>query len=134
MGNEPRPLRHADVEQVEARGSQSGRLCLIGDGHHLADDIEGVRAQLRVRQLGLDNDSRRSRIRDVDTGEILGRGLVREPQDAALVTGELQRHAFADAPEALQLVMRDKAHVQRQRLVGTRSRPRKRWRYQRQSH
>ena len=129
MGNEPRPLRNADVEQFEARGSQSGRLCLVGDGHHFADDIERVRAHFGMRQLGLDNDPRRSRIRDVHAGEILGRGLVREPQDAAPVASELQRNAFADAPEALQLVMRDKAHVQRQRPIGTRCRPGKRWRY-----
>ena len=131
MGNELRLFRYADVKQVEARGSQSGRLCLVGDGHHLADDIERIRTQLRVRQLSLNNDARLARIGDVHAGEILGRRLVREPQDAAAVAGELQRHAFAHAPETLQLVMGNQAHVQRQRLVGARSGSRKRWRHQR---
>jgi hypothetical protein len=64
---------------------------------------------------------RRSRVRHVDAGEILGRGFVREPQDAAAVARELHRHALADAAETLQLVMRKKAHVQRERLIGARS-------------
>jgi hypothetical protein len=46
-----------------------------------------------------------ARIGDVDAGEVLGRGLVRQPQDAAAVAGELHRHAFAQAAEAGQLVL-----------------------------
>jgi hypothetical protein len=120
MGNELWLLRHADVEQVEPRGRQSCALCLIGDGHHIADDVERIRAHLGVRQLGLGHDPRRSRVRHVDAGEILGRGFVREPQHAAAVARELHRHALTDAAKALQLVMGKKAHVQGERLIGTR--------------
>jgi hypothetical protein len=74
-----------------------------------------------VWQLGLGHDPRRSRIRHVDAGEILGRGFVREPQDAAAVASELHRHPFTNAAETFQLVMRKKAHIQRERLIGARS-------------
>ena len=120
MRNQLRLFRHADVEQVETRGRQSGALCLIGHRHHIADDIERIRAHLGVRQLRLDHDPRHSRVRHVDAREILGRGFVREPQDAAAVARELHRHALADATEALQVVMGKKAHVQRERLIGPR--------------
>ena len=120
MRNELWLFRHADVEQVETRRGQSGALCLIGDRHHIADDVERIRAHLGVRQLGLDHDPRRSRVRHVHAGEILGRGFMRDPQDAAAVARELHRHALANAAEALQLVMGKKAHVQRERLIGAR--------------
>jgi hypothetical protein len=83
------------------------------------DDVERIRAHFGVRQLGLGHDPWRSRVRHVDAGEILGRGFVREPQDAAAVARELHRHAFTNAAETLQLVMGKKAHVQRERLIGT---------------
>ena len=121
MRDELRLLRHADVEQVETRGRQPRRLRLVGNRHHVADDVERIRAHLRVRQLGLDHDPRGARIGHVDAGEVLRRRFVREPQDAAAVARELHRHALADAAEALQLVMGEKAHVERERLIGARS-------------
>jgi hypothetical protein len=43
---------------------------------------------------------------------------VREPQDAPAVARSLDRHPFADAAEAGEIVMRDQAHVERERAVG----------------
>jgi len=71
-----------------------------------------------MRQLGLHHDAGIFRIGDVDRREILRRGLVREPQDPAPVARELHAHAFADAAEALQLVVREQFHVERERLIG----------------
>jgi hypothetical protein len=46
---------------------------------------------------------------------------MREPQDAAAVARKLHCHAFAYPAEALQLVVGDKAHVERECLIGARS-------------
>jgi len=65
-----------------------------------------------MRQLGLDNDPRRSRIRDVHAGEILGRGLVpdsNEPHRPGLpehhrehlTPRRTERHADANLPRPL---------------------------------
>jgi hypothetical protein len=43
---------------------------------------------------------------------------VREPQDPAPVARDLHSHAFADAAEALQLVVREELHVESERLIG----------------
>jgi hypothetical protein len=113
-----RPFGHRDVEQLEAGRSESRLLRLIRDRHRVAYDVERIRAHLRMGQLGLDHDPRRARIADVDSGEVLRRRLVREPQDAAAVACELHRHALADAAEAREVVMGEEAHVERQRLAA----------------
>ena len=118
MGKEHWLLRHADIEQVETGGRQTNALRLIGDRHHIADNVERIRAHFGVRQLGLDHHARRSRIGYVHAGEILGCRFVREPQDMATIARELHRHAFADPAEALQLVMGEQAHVERERLIA----------------
>src|SRR2546425_11697605 len=58
------------------------------------------------------------RIGDVDRGEVLRCGLVREPQDPAPVARELHAHPLADAAKALQLVVREELHVESERLIG----------------
>src|SRR6516162_280739 len=58
-----------------------------------------------LRQIGPRNDLRRARVADVDSGKILWRALMRQPQDAASVLGNLDRHALANAAEPVELVM-----------------------------
>src|SRR5205823_1061755 len=48
--------------------------------------------------------------------------FVREPQDPPAVARRLHRHPLADPAEAREIVMRDEAHVERERLVAARSR------------
>src|SRR5207244_12580671 len=48
---------------------------------------------------------RRARIADIDGGEVLRRAFVGEPQDAAPVLGDLDRHALADPAEPVELVV-----------------------------
>ena len=43
---------------------------------------------------------------------------MRKPQDAAPIARELHRHAFADSAKALQFVMGQEAHVERERLIA----------------
>ena len=70
------------------------------------------------RQIGLHDDLGRARIGDVDGGEVLGRALVRQPQDAAAILGDLDRHALAHAAEAVELVVGQELEVPDRRLVG----------------
>ncbi len=64
-----------------------------------------------LRQVGLHHDLGLARIGHVDGGEILRRALVREPQDAAAVGRDLDRHAFAHAAEAVEHVVADELEV-----------------------
>ena len=64
-----------------------------------------------------DDDLGRARIGDVDAGEVLRRALVREPQDAAAVLGDLDRHALAHAAEAVELVVGQQLEVLADGLV-----------------
>ena len=70
-----------------------------------------------LRQVGLHHHLRLARIGDVDAGEVLGRALVREPEDAAAVRRDLDRHAFAHAAETLQFMLGEKLEVPGHRLV-----------------
>ena len=119
MRNELRIFRRADVEEVEARGLGVHGACLVRDRHGVADHVERVGAHLGVRKLGLRHDLGTFRVADVDRGEILRRGLVREPENSPPVARELHSHALADAAEALQLVVREELHVESERLIGT---------------
>ena len=112
MADARRLLRHADIEQVETGGRQSNALRLIRDCHHVADHVERIRAHFGVRQLGLRDDARRTRVGHIHAGEILRSRLMRKPQDAAPIARELHRHAFADSAKALQLVMGKQTHVE----------------------
>ena len=111
MADRARPLRHADVEQLEAGGLQAVLAHLVGDRHQVARHLERVGAHLRVRQVGLHDHLRRARVGDVDRGEVLRRALVRQPQDAAAVLRQLQAHALAHAAEAVEGVLRQQLHV-----------------------
>ena len=93
---------HGDVEQLEAGRLLPVLLGLVGDRHDVADDLERVGAHVALRQVGLHDHLRLARVGDVDGGEVLRRALVREPQDAAAVRRDLDRHAFADAAEAVE--------------------------------
>ena len=75
-----------------------------------------------MREVRLHDDLGTQRIRDVDAGEILRRRFMCEPQDAATILGLLHVAAFADAAEAVELVMAEQLHVERKRLVGPCSR------------
>ena len=48
-----------------------------------------------LRQVGLHHHFGLTRIGNVDTGEILWRAFMRQPEDAAAVRRDLDRHAFA---------------------------------------
>ncbi len=108
-----RLLRHADVEQLEARRLQAEARHLVGDRHQIARGLERIGAHLGMRQIGLHDHSRRARIGDIDRGEVLRRALVREPQDAAPAARELHRHALAHAAKAVQAVLGEEFHVER---------------------
>jgi hypothetical protein len=46
---------------------------------------------------------------------------MREPEDAPAIPGHLHVRAFADAAEAVELVMPEQLHVERERLSGARA-------------
>src|SRR4029077_17337759 len=106
-----RLLRRRDVEQLEAGRLLPRLLALVGDRHDVPDDFERIRAHVTLRQIGLRDDLRLARVGDIDRGEILRRALVRQPDDTPPVLGELDRHTFAHAAEALQLVVRDELEI-----------------------
>ena len=107
-----RVLGHRNVEQFEPCGLQALVRGLVGDGHDVADRLQRVRAHMRLRQVAAGDDLGRARVADVDGGEVLRRALMGEPEDAAAVLGDLDRHAFADAAEAVELVVRQLAKFQ----------------------
>jgi hypothetical protein len=87
------------------------------DDQSIAVNLERVRAHLAVRKLGLDDHLWILRVGDVQRREVLRRGFVTEPHDAPAVVQLLHAHAFADAAESVELVLRDELHVERERGV-----------------
>ena len=113
-----RIFRLGDVEQLEAGRLEPNLLRLVGHRHDVVGDLERIRTHVGLRQVGLHHHFRMARIGDVDRGEILRRALVREPQDAAAVRRDLDRHALAHAAEPLQLVLCQELEVPGDRLIG----------------
>ena len=99
------------VEHLEAGRGQADPARLVGDDEHVADEIERVRPHVAVRQLGLHDDCGIARLGHVHGGHVLRRGLMRQPQHAPAVAGELDAHAFANVPEAVELVVTQEPHV-----------------------
>jgi hypothetical protein len=117
--------RIRDVEDLEPGGLHSRLTRLIRDHQQVADEIQRVGAHPVVRQVGLHDDRRLLRIRDVHRGDVARRRLVRDPQHAALVAGELDRHPLPAIPEAVERVMSEQAHLHRRLLRdGYRAQPR----------
>ena len=110
-GDALRIFRHRNVEQLEARRLLPDLLALISDRHDVADDLQRIRAHEAFRQFGLHHDLRIARIGDVDAGEILRRALMREPDDAAAILRDLDRHALAHAAEAREFVMAEQLEI-----------------------
>ena len=104
-------FRHRYVEQLQARRLLPDLLRLIGHRHDVAGQFERVRAHIALRQFGLHHDFGLARIGDIDGGEILRRALVRQPDDAAAVFGDLHAHAFAHAAEAAEIVLRQQLEI-----------------------
>ncbi len=98
-------FRHRDVEQLEPGGLQPRLRRLIGDRHDVADRLQRIRAHVRLRQVPAGDQLGRARVADIDAGEIFRRAFVGEPQDAAAVLGDLDRHALADPAKPVELVM-----------------------------
>src|SRR6516164_7395651 len=71
---------------------------------------------MRLRQVGPRDQLWRTRIADIDRGEVLRRAFVGEPQNAAPVLGDLDRHALADPAEPVELVMRQLLEIPNRRV------------------
>src|SRR6266481_4992822 len=69
-----------------------------------------------LRQVGAGDDLRGARIADIDGGEVLWCALMGKPQDAAAVLGHLDRHALADPPKPVELVMRELPKIPNRRI------------------
>src|SRR5262249_1267324 len=63
-----------------------------------------------VRQLGLQNDGRLARVRDVDGGDVLRRRFVGQPEDATPIARQLDDHALAAVAEAAEVVLGKEPH------------------------
>src|SRR5262249_50559821 len=64
-----------------------------------------------LRQVGLHHHLGLAWIGYVDGGEILRRAFMREPEDAAAVGRDLDRHAFAHAAQTVEQVMADELEI-----------------------
>ena len=91
---------------------------LVGDAHHVAEDFDRVRPHLACGSSVWMTIFGFFGIGHVDRREVLRRAFVAQPHDAAAVLRLLHAHAFADAAEPAQFVLRDELHVQAQGLVG----------------
>src|SRR5262249_47835394 len=72
---------------------------------------DGLRAHGGWRKSGLHRHLGLPRIGPVDGGEILRRVFMREPEDATAVGCDLDRHAFAHAPEPVEQMMADELEI-----------------------
>ncbi len=113
---EGNPARHfglGNVEQLDPGGLGALFRRLIGNRHDVAADFERIGAHLTMRQVRLHHELGVPGIADIDAGEVLGRGFMREPQNAPPVLRELQAHALAEPAEAGEFVLGNQLHVQR---------------------
>src|ERR1700730_2149300 len=69
-----------------------------------------------LRQIGARDDLWGARVADIDGGEVLWCALMGKPQDAAAVLGYLDRHALADPPKPVELVMRQLPKIPNRRI------------------
>ncbi len=106
-----RLLRHRDVEQLHAGRLLTLFLGLVSDGHDVPAGLQRVGAHVRLRQVGLHHDLGLARIGDVDGSKILRRALVRQPEDAAAVRRDLNRHALAHAAEPVEQVVAEQLEI-----------------------
>ena len=60
---------------------------------------------MRLRQIGAGDNLGVARVADIDPGEVFRRAFMREPQDAAAVLGDLDRHPLADPAKTVELVV-----------------------------
>ena len=95
----------------------AGLLRLIGDRQDVADRLQRIGAHAVVRQIGARDDLQRLRVGDVDRGVVLRRALMRHPQDAPAVLGELHRHALAHAAEPVERMVRELPEIPDQRVA-----------------
>ena len=105
-------LGNRNVEQFHAGRLLPVLLRLVGDRHEIVRGaFERVRTHVWLRQIGLHHHLGIARIGDVDAGEVFRRALVRQPDDAPPVLGDLYRHAFAHAAEAAESVLGEELEV-----------------------
>ena len=116
-----RVFRGRDVEQFDARLRVAGLLRLIGDRQDVADRLQRVGAHAVVRQIGARDDLQRLRVGDIDRGVVLRRALMRHPQDAPAVLGQLHRHALAHAAEPVERMVGKLPEIPDQRVAAGRA-------------
>jgi hypothetical protein len=105
------PAGVGDIEDLEPGRAQPGRPRLVGDHQQIAGQVERVRAHVAVGQVRLEDHRGLAGIGHVHRGDVLRRGLVREPEHAAAVARELDHHALAHVAEAAQVVLGEQPHV-----------------------
>src|SRR5579883_1223348 len=71
-----------------------------------------------MRQIRLADHFRLARIADIDRGKIFRRALMRKPDDAPPVGGDLHRHALTHAAEAREHVVRQELEIPDYRLIA----------------
>ena len=116
-----RVFRGRDVEQFDARLRVAGLLRLIGDRQDVADRLQRIGAHAVVRQVGARDDLQRLRVGDIDRGVVLRRALMRHPQDAPPVLGQLHRHALAHAAEPVERMVGKLPEIPDQRVAAGRA-------------
>ena len=114
-------LGHAHVKNIHTRGLQTHRRRLIRHGQQIVHHIQRVGAQLHVREVCLHNEFGVQGIAHIDTGKILRRRLVCKPQNPSAFGVELHGNAFPKTAKACQLVVGQKLHIERQRLISART-------------
>ena len=71
---------------------------------------------MRLRQIGAGDNLGVARVADIDPGEVFRCAFVREPQDAAAVLGDLDRHPLADPAKTVELVVCQLPEIPNSRL------------------
>src|ERR671922_1264941 len=106
-----RRRRVADVVDSHADARQSGLVRLVGDQQQVTKQRQRVRAQVRIRQIGLQYDLRVGQVAHVHSGEVFGSAFMRDPKDALTVRELLKSDAFAAVAKSIQVMMGNQLHV-----------------------
>ena len=118
----PRPLgviecdalgrfRVAYVENTHAGAGLAVLTGLVGYQHGVADDRQGVGAQVVIVQVGLGHDLRVGQIGNVHAGKVLGRAFVGHVENAASVGCLVQVHSLAEIVVPVQINVGYELHV-----------------------
>ena len=101
----------ADVVDAHAGTGLAVLAGLVCHQHGVADDGQGVGAEVVIVQVGLGHHLRVSEVAHVHAGEVLGGALVGHVEDAPAAGRLVQVHSLADVVVPFEIDVGNEPHV-----------------------